>query len=455
MWGKVISVPDILKEEQLNILNSFQNEHYLEAPEMIELKIPFSKKAYQMPMSALLSFIGLSEKHIIQAIEYFKKEIFEKYPWLEDIVSLGLQEIFYDIQAAVIKKNAEYYADNNKLYTNCFIVHSYVSDAFLQLKIIEQGIEFQYAEYNEKIIELNKKTKNDKTYLDQYSTLSPTPETYLIDHEGKFMRKFSGGLGLAIIDGLSDGDYTIGNIELNSGFYGKLILFRIENKEHIAYNAFSKEVLNAIKIYQNKLIAVSETKKYPSVIYNIGLTNEHRRKFEMVFKNELCFSPWQNKDSQRIMDYFNLFLINVQRSAIQNAYNNFYLRKMNIFLPFVTVAFVDLADRFQIQIVENNNLFFLYKHIHELNSMLQNNLIKSEHFEFEEKKFYLKELEILYEKDRLVSYFDPDLARMIDEFDRNKEVNNKTFLITHITKRKGRPVKEIVGKIHLLEKYKN
>lgn len=104
MWGKVISVPDILKEEQLNILNSFQNEHYLEEPEMIELKIPFSKKAYQMPMSSLLSFIGLSEKHIIQAIEYFKKEIFEKYPWLEDIVSLGLQEIFYDIQAAVIKK---------------------------------------------------------------------------------------------------------------------------------------------------------------------------------------------------------------------------------------------------------------------------------------------------------------------------------------------------------------
>jgi len=455
MQNKVISMPDIFKDAPLALLNSFQNEHYIEESENIELKIPFSDKAYQIPMLSFISFIGLGLAHIDEALTYYRQRIFNDYPWLDEMLYVGLREIFFDIQASLILRNTESLAENGKLYVDCFIIHGYVSEAFLQLKIIEQGTEFEYSEYNDKLIEFNKNKQVDKSYIYEHKNLSSTPEAYLIGPDGLFFKKSSGGLGLTIIDSLSDGDYAIGNIELNKGHYGKLILFRLENKDHIAYNAFSKHVLNSIKGYQNKKIMISSSKKEFMMIHNVGLTNEHRKKLKYFLNDQKAYPAWINAPDIKMDNYFNLLLLNVQRSAIQNAYNNFFLKKVNVLLPFVTVSFVENEERYQVQIIENNNMFFLFNHIQKINALLNDNKLEDKNFILERKKFYLKSLEILYEKDRILPYFDPELAKMLEDLEQLKDIKLKVHDIYFMNNKNNQAIKEIAGKVYSLEYLKN
>ncbi len=221
----------ILTDEYIQVFRSFENDYYMQ--EIPEIAVTVDSVRKNVPLHRHIMFIGITEQHLRDAMEYFEDNIFRNFPWMSRFITFSLLEVFMNIQSATLRKSASLIQEGkNRVSSNCFTVKVEVSDYFFHVDIIEHGEHFNYFEYDSRRNSLFSMLKEDSGALDLFETLSDVKGAILLDREGKLIHKESHGLGMHFIESSSDGDHYITTMKFNRvDDFCKVIRFRVDRQQ--------------------------------------------------------------------------------------------------------------------------------------------------------------------------------------------------------------------------------
>ncbi len=220
----------LITEEYITTFRTFENDYYMQ--EIPEVTVTVDREKKQVPLHRHIMFIGITEQHLMEAMDYFENSIFQKFPWMSRFIRFSLLEVFLNIQSATLRKSAVLIQEGKKrVSSNCFTVKVEASDFFFHMDIIEHGEHFNYFEYDSRRTSLFSMFKEDASAIDILEGIADAKKAILLDKNGNLIQKQSHGFGMHFIESSSDGDHYITTMKFNRvDDFCKVIRFRVDRQ---------------------------------------------------------------------------------------------------------------------------------------------------------------------------------------------------------------------------------